>query len=273
MTPRDTALFWLDQGVATVPLVSRSKKPVVKWTPFKERLPTVDLINSWYQEPHNIALVCGWQNLTIIEFDLPESFAMWYTWQLEHCPNVLDTYRVMSSRGLHYYYYLREPVKLTSIKDAPFEIKGAGRLCTTPPSVHESGHIYTGLDDPANIKVVKPEQILNYSPYYPRFIFIPRPKYAPCSDTVLLESPIEVIKQNVSILSFFPAARKLDNRFYLANCPLHGHKSNFWIDTQLQLCGCYTGCNCGKAMDVIKLFSLMHDCDIRTAIIELERML
>ena len=270
MTPLDTSLFWLDQGIATVPLVYRSKKPLVPWTPFKTHLPSTEQIKLWYEDckSRNLALVTGWCNICVLDFDTPESYSAWYVWHLTHNPAILNTYRVLSNRGIHVYYYLAEPVKLVTLPGALFEIKGSGLLCTTPPSVHESGRAYTPLNDPTNIRVVTPEQILNYSPVVLEPLISPlqrRSKYAPID--VFTDNPIEAIKAGVPILSFFPNAQKIDERFYRYDCPFHGHKSNFWIDTQLNICGCFA--SCAPVMNVVQFYARLNEFDIKQSIKEL----
>lgn len=275
MSPKDTALFWLNQGVATVPLCYRSKKPLVQWTPYKTQLPTEAQIALWYDDnrPKNIALVSGWCGLTILDFDSVESWAMWHVLKLEHQPEILDTYRVSSNRGVHVYYYLSEPAKLNSIQSALYEVKCAGKLVTTPPSVHESGRVYTSKDDPNNIKRVTPEQILNYSPLYLAPVVYPlrRSKFAPQVDYGSNDLLPEILK--IPILQFFDGAEKMDDRFYRTHCPFHGHKNNFWIDTQLNICGCYAGCISKPSYDVVDFFQQLQNIDKKSAIQELKRLL
>src|SRR3990172_5506678 len=260
MTPLNTSLFWLDQGIATVPLLYRSKWPdgsalirsglwqikegKIKghWTPLKSKLPSTEQISLWYEDgkPRNLALVTGWCNICVLDFDTPESYSAFYVWHLIHNREILNTYRVLSNRGIHVYYYLSEPVKLATLPGALFEIKSSGCLVTAPPSIHESGRAYTPLNDPTNIRVVTPEQILNYSPVVFKpviFHFKSLSNYLPAEGFFVI--PIESIKAGVPILSFFPNAQKIDERFYRYDCPFHGHKSNFWIDTQLNIFGCF----------------------------------
>jgi hypothetical protein len=275
MSPKDAALFWLDQGIASVPLCYRSKKPLVQWTPYRTQLPTEAVIDLWYGDGRlkNIALITGWQNLVIIEFDVPENYAAWYIHNLTFNRDILDTYRVSSNRGIHVYYFLTEPVKLDSIQAALFEVKSSGKLVTTPPSVHESGRVYTSLDDPTNIKVVSPEDILNYSPLHFAPVVYPigwGSKYAPTynSSTDLLP---EILK--IPILRFFDYFEKTDDRFYKTHCPFHGHKNNFWIDTQLNICGCFAGCIGKPSLDVIDFYARLQNIDKKLAIQELKRLL
>jgi hypothetical protein len=294
MCPKDTALFWLSQGVASVPLCYRSKAPAGKsliksglwqikegeikghWTPLKTKLPTEKMIDIWFEDtrPYNLALVTGWSNICVLDFDAPESWACWYVWQLEYQPEILDSYRVQSSRGIHAYYYLSEPAKLNSIQGALYEIKTGGKLVTTPPSVHESGRVYTSLDDPNNIKRVTPEQILNYSPLYLAPVVYPlakRSKFAPQVDYGSNDLLPEILK--IPLLQFFDGAEKMDDRFYRTHCPFHGHKNNFWIDTQLNICGCYAGCIGKPSYDVIAFYSQLNDISNSDAIKELKRLL
>lgn len=272
MNPKQTALFWLNQGVATVPLCYRSKRPAVQWTPYKTKLPTPSQIELWYTDNwRNIAVICGWSGLLILDFDSPESYAAWVCWQLEHNPKVTETYRVSSNRGVHVYYWLAESVRLNSIQSALFEVKTAGRLCTTPPSIHESGKAYKSQDDPANIRTVKAEEILNYSPVHfePLIVWPTRSRFAPTSLNGE-SSLIEQIKSKIRILDFFPNARQLDNEghFWLGNCPLHGHKDNLWIDAKSGRAGCYAGCG---NFDVIELFARLNNISSREAIHELAK--
>lgn len=259
LNTKETALFWNDSGVATIPLVPRSKKPAVKWTPYRLRLPTSQEIDDWYQEPRNIALITGWQGLIILDFDNQADYSAWFVWQIERDPKVLDTFRVLSNRGIHLYYFFTESIKLTSIQGASFEIKSNGKLCTTAPSIHESGSLYQPLGDPTSIRVVSPEQILNYSPisFPPSHSSIqPVSKFAPLNPTNGNGS-IEAIKERLSILDLLPGARQVDNegRYWQSSCPLHGRSNNFWIDTKLGIGGCWAGCG---NFDVISLWAALN---------------
>lgn len=246
----DTALFWLNCGIAVVPLYPRSKVPAVAWGQYREHLPTQDMAREWFSQPRNLALVTGWQGLMVLDFDSPESYASFFVWHLEHDASLVDTYRVQSNRGIHLYYYLACPITAHSLPDAPFEIKTAGRLVAAAPSIHESGRRYTNLDDPANIRTVRPEQILTYAP-----VMLRQPRLTPSPLNPAPES-LEEIKHSVSILSFFDMPRKRSERFYVTDCPFHGHKNNFWLDTEKNIGGCWAGCG---NFDVIDLYAKLHN--------------
>lgn len=272
MDIKQIALFWLSCGVASVPVAYRSKKPLVAWGHFKTHLPTEQQINLWYDDnyPKNLALVCGWNGLCVLDFDSVENYAQWFCWQLMHNPKVTETYRVSTNRGVHVYFWLSEGVKLNSIQNALFEVKTGGKLCTTPPSIHESGKPYRSQDNPRNIKTVKAQDILNYSPLaiQPVEIVYPtRSRFAPSGG---MPDCVPDIKQKVKILSFFPNARKLDGEgnFWLSDCPFHGHKDNLWIDNRRNLAGCYAGCG---VFDVIAFYARLHKISNKEAVLLLSR--
>lgn len=298
----DAAKFWLDAGVATVPLYPRSKVPagqalirsglsVLKdgeikgtWTPLKTRLPNEEMINLWFEDgqPYNLAVVTGWSGLVVVDFDSVDEYAAWLCWQLMHNSKITETFKVSSSRGVHLYYFLSNPTekvisaylpedKRLGLSAAGYEVKYGGKLVTTAPSVHPSGKEYTILSDKI-LTIRSIQDVLTYSPValHAPIVWLPRSKFAPVDTD---KSSIETIKESVSLLAFFPTARKLDDHRYLADCPLHGHRANFWLDTSLGVCGCFAGCNGGKAMNVVQLFATMNNCDVKMAIRELMRMI
>jgi len=240
-------------------------------------LPSKAQIDLWYDDNplKNLALICGWNGLLVLDFDSVEAYACFMCWHLERDREILDTYRVSSNRGVHVYYYLSEPAKLNSIQGALYEIKCSGKLVTTPPSVHESGRVYTSLDDPTNIKVVTPEQILNYSPLYLAPVVYPlakQSKYAPTTQHNNGESIIELVKNGLSILEFVPTAQPLDGeqRYWRGDCPIHGRHNNFWVDKKSNVGGCYAGCG---TFDVISLWAKLNNITNSESVQELRRLL
>lgn len=295
----DAAKFWLEVGVASVPLYPRSKIPAgcalirsglsierdgeIKgtWTPLKTHLPNEQMINLWFQDgrSYNLAVVTGWSGLVVIDFDSIDEYAAWLCWQLMHNSKITETFKVSSSRGVHLYYFLSNPTekvisanlpenKKLGLSAAGYEVKYGGKLVTTAPSIHPSGKEYKILND--KILTIKSIQdVLTYSPVvlHAPTVWLPRSKFAPVD---LPANSVEAIKESVSLLSFFPTAHKLDDHHYLADCPLHGHQANFWIDTQLGRCGCFTGCMQG---DVIELYARLNNLDNAQAIRELARQI
>lgn len=242
----NTALFWYSQGISVIPLKYRSKKPIVKWKRYQEQLPTIDQLIKWFTGPkRNLALITG-NNLAVLDFDNPQQYAEWYCWQIEHNLTVTETYMVQSARGLHLYYWIQdnfEPVKSVE----PYEIKSHGRMINIPPSVHPSGIPYKAVNSPDKIKTISSiEQLLTFSP-----VKLQRPRANLNNPWRLLSDNKKQPIERVDLLALFPNARQTDDtgRYWLCSCPFHGHRSNFWLDTELNICGCYAGCTSSTGND------------------------
>lgn len=262
----DTALYWHSQNISTVPLYYRSKCPASKaliksglvgpdgratWLPLKQQLPTEQQIQQWFNgRKYNLALVTT-ENLVVLDFDTVKNFALWYCWQQENNPVVIDTYMVTTSRGLHLYYWVQEPFEKITVQHLPYEIRSHGSLTTAPPSVHQKGIPYRGIGNPAGIlPVERIEDILTFSllpqQKWTRQQFEPDP-WAIKSDTPL---------QKVNLLELFPNARQNKNdRYWLTDCPIHGHRNNFWLDTEFNICGCFAGCGTFLASEIANLLT------------------
>ena len=77
----ETAKFWKSWGIATIPIAYGSKQPKVKWLPYTEQLPTDSELQNWYGNTQsNIAIVTGWQDLCILDFDDEEKLMTWRMW-------------------------------------------------------------------------------------------------------------------------------------------------------------------------------------------------
>jgi len=72
----NTSLYWYSQGISVIPLIYRSKKPIVKWKRYQSELPTIDNLIQWFTGPkHNLALITT-DNLVVLDFDNPVEFGL-----------------------------------------------------------------------------------------------------------------------------------------------------------------------------------------------------
>lgn len=170
MNTFDTALMWRSLGIATIPILARSKSPAIdKWKPFQSRLPSEFELRAWFGRPgYNIAVVTGWQGLVIVDFD---SITAWEQFHSTR-PCVPHTYEVLTPRGRHLYFYCAESTQCVSLDD--IDIKAGGGYCLALPSIHPSGRAYTSIFHPDEIAYL--DSITDFIPEYQQAISRPPPQ-------------------------------------------------------------------------------------------------
>lgn len=149
-----TALHWQAMGIATIPIQARSKQPALpRWKPYQTELPTRAALTTWFHPglARNYAVVMGWQNLTVIDFDMAGAYEAWVTWAMAQGgiaeAIACHTYTVLTARGAHVYITTedrgRKVFDAGDVKQTGY-VLGAG-------STHPSGATYTALDAGAPI--------------------------------------------------------------------------------------------------------------------------
>lgn len=135
-----TALTWCSLGIATIPILARSKRPALDlWKPYQTRLPTEFELRAWFSNPgYNLAVITGWQGLVIVDWDDREKLKEWRV-STEIGRN-LGTYQVSTPRGVHLYFYCHEDTQCVKLDGV--DIKAGGGYCLAPPSIHPSGVPY-----------------------------------------------------------------------------------------------------------------------------------
>lgn len=271
-----TALNWVVQGFSVIPIMFKDKKPEssllpnFQWGVFQKRLPTTDELNWWFSSPRNIALVTGWNDLVVIDFDNQEVFDIW---NALYSPK---TFMVKTRRGVHVYLKIKEPCAPQHTEF--IDIKSAGGYVLIPPSIHPSGYEYQIFQNEPIMQVNKLDEVLS-DLFIPtksvqKTMSAPQPEAAidpwtrASNPITYTEDLIEKIRKQRTIEEFFPTAIKSGDHWMKTTCPFHNDKNpSFWIDTKRQICGCHV-CNI-KPMDVINLYSRLHSLDNRTAILSL----
>jgi hypothetical protein len=263
-------------GIAVIPLAPKTKKPLVRWRDYQHRLPTATELQRWFYPGHsrNVAVICGWRGLTVLDFDDTSAYEAWVVWcalQGGEARKVASaTYRVRTARGVHVYLFVANTPRCGKAEgQITADIKAVGGYVLVPPSIHPSGAAYTAMDDDAPILEIDDlSQVLPNAPDPPKPRPAPTVQVAAASNLWPL-TPVEQIKESVPILSFFPDAQQTGSHWYIARCPLHDdHDPSMWIDTGRGICGCYAGCT-PKPLDVIGLYARLHGLTNRDAIHEL----
>lgn len=269
------ALAWHARGIATIPLDYGVKQASIKWGRYQKNLPSEKELAIWFGgRPRNLAVITGWQGLTVIDFDSLDWYLLWN--DIYH----IDTYQVLTARGVHVYLFEDHPSRGVSLPGA-LDIKSAGGYVLAPPSKHPSGWIYQVLTDAPIARVesvydLLPDGLFDIKPDLPVITApadLPTPAADPWQRAINPRPHTSALEaaRATKILDILPGKAipsSQDGRWYLALCPFHDdHNPSFWIDTARGLCGCHT-CR-GKQMDVINLYARLRGIDNSLAITEL----
>lgn len=266
-----TAQTYKKIGIATIPLGIRSKRPDTGiigdgWRKYQSQLPTDDELKKWfYNGLRNIAIVTGWNNLVIVDFD---NLALYGVWKSIY-PHLDKTYKVETRRGYHAYFYIKNP-PLTGLKWEGIDVKAAGGYCLIPPSIHPTGHVYTPIQGPIqtvdHLSDVLPKSLLDKTPdINPAAFSQPRP-FTPFDQL----RPSDWIKRNVNIIDYFPSARRTSrDHWFAVRCPFHDdNRESGWINATINRYGCHSCIN--GSMDVIQFYCQLKGVDFTQAVRELK---
>ena len=282
-------------NIATIPVNLGEKTPALThWKQYQTQLPTEREILHWHAKTSNVGIVCGWRNLVVIDFDdldLTQTYGKWLLWAARHSrfsitQQVLrSAYKVRTARGIHVYVFTRqiEPNrKLTGL-----DIKARNGYVLGEGSIHPSGALYTALTPGLMIPTVNtlsevlPPAVLLTTELPPVVKSIVTPITASDDPWAYVDAPIitsnliDRIKGRLRLpdLIDLTGARRTGAHHYLLACPLHQDDNpSFWIDTHLDLCGCFAGCT-PKPLDVINLYARLYGLSNQEAIFTLARLL
>lgn len=280
MTILDNATSFIQSGIAVIPVHNRDKRPEFSllprddedkptWEPYKTTLPNTEQIRNWFTRRINYGVVCGWQNLVVLDFDQIAEYNKWLLWATRRGGITRfvanNAFRVSTSRGVH--VYVRLPHKEKNRKLPGIDIKGDGYVLG-PGSIHPSGAVYTALRDVLSIPVVSA-----LSDVLPATLLLAHTntEQTVAASTVAATawqprtgatkpgtSLVQKILVSFRIEDFFGDLRPTGKNWFVTQCPLHDdHNPSLWINTEKQICGCYAGCN-DKPMDAINLYARMH---------------
>jgi hypothetical protein len=268
-----TALSWHAAGVACIPILARQKTPALaSWMPYTERLPTARELRAWFHDTaYNIAVLTG-RGLVILDWDDTAAYGRWLD-SLDGRRALADTFAVLTSRGVHLYYWVDEETRC--VHGNGWDVKGHHGYCLTVPSIHPSGAHYRGGGDLSAINPLP--SIAAILPAYAARIeemertgALSRDPLAaamrvPSTD---IGKPIdfERIKATLPWSSMLSGLQHRYTRIH-ANCPLHpDDHASFVVYPD----GHYHCFGCGAhGRDQIDLYAAIHGLDIGAAIAEL----
>ena len=159
MNVLETAKHWLELGIATIQVPEKEKAAQMKWKKYQTELPSPKNIEQWFRQPANLAVVTGWNGLTVIDFDDNTVYQSWLRYGDENAWAAMVqkfTYQVQAAKGRHVYVRTPEANKSRALTKANgdrwgIDIKARGGYVLAPPSIHPSGVQY---------KVINPVEFL-----------------------------------------------------------------------------------------------------------------
>lgn len=288
----DIAREFLSMGIATIPLRHRGKEPEIamiggKWEQYKTQLPTEYELLRWLgSDWQNYGVVCGWDNLAVIDFDNADQYAVWLEYYDKYIVRIYELdqppYTVKSARGAHVYIRLYGDYQNQRRRGIDVKVHG---YVVGAGSIHPTGTEYQEIHPKKHFP-----QVFDLDTWLPVELF---PKIAPEASTGHLEALpmvfdnlsngtydpfaqatraadldlLSIVKSSVRIEHLFPQAVRTsaDGRWLACACPFHDDKKpSAWIDTRRQLFGCQV---CGfRPMDSVNLYARMHNMSDKEAV-------
>jgi len=264
-----TALFWLSQGAALVPIQPRSKYQVKSFGTYQNRIATAAKARSWFGgcSSANVGIICE-AELVCLDFDDWKAFEIWRAG-----PGAQLVTRIESTgRGAHVYLRTAEHVP-AGLAAEGVEIKAGGAVVMVAPSLHPSGQVYTVIADVPLARVgslaqlfsllskpnSQPVPIAQQSPaaeeawwtrtFADRGAADPAPAAAQTCSTISTEMLGSLVAQLKAALPVLPIARELvpdlrssdggRGRWWVGRCPFHPDRSpSLWVDAERGTWGC-----------------------------------
>jgi len=275
-----TVFWFVHYGFSVIPCHLGSKIPRIKWGVYKDRLPSDDELLRWFRVPSNGAVVTGTNNLVVIDFDDIGEYIRWSLWAGTANPiaqSVLrNAYKVRTSRGIH--VYTRSTANVGNLHVGKIDIKGRGGLVTLPGSVHPSGAIYTvyqegGFPIWGSLTEVLPketvdelERVQTVTPVREAGYEIDRNLTPSQVLDMSVSVDLAAVKRSHRIEDFLGEITWTGEHWGVTQCPFHeDNNPSFWVDTERQLCGCFSGCT-AKPLDVVNLFARINNISNQEAI-------
>jgi archaellum biogenesis ATPase FlaH len=130
------ALEYREAGLHPIALLPRSKRPLVPWKEFQDRMPTVEELQGWWAvcADANVGIILG-RGAFAVDVDGPEAVAALAAAGID----LGNGPKSITSRGFHMFYGGAAPDKIGLLTHV--DVRGVGYV-VAPPSVHESGHVY-----------------------------------------------------------------------------------------------------------------------------------
>lgn len=127
-------------GYNVLPAAPRSKVPLGNWKRWQsERIPRRDVERAFAGVNRNIFIITGSiSRLAVLDCDTDAALEEWR----RRLGDELTTAQVLTGKGHHFYWRLREGQVLKSQSGEGWDFRAEGGGVIAPPSIHESGRAY-----------------------------------------------------------------------------------------------------------------------------------
>lgn len=135
MNNLETALDAREKGIVSIPVLSGTKTPAVKWKEWQDMMPPIELQREWFRERCNIAIITT--GMVVFDCDDPTKADL----VIEKCGDTQHKLRTPSG-GLHLGYRKRKGVELANqvkVKGMGIDIRTDGGLELIPDSESPDG--------------------------------------------------------------------------------------------------------------------------------------
>lgn len=152
-TPLQDAKKLAAAGLNVLPAPVGGKAPSLDWRKF-QNIRTDDRLGNWFSgAPRNFWIVCG-RISRVVVLDCDSEVAIDY-WRRKLEPSAgedhpLDvTTAVQTRKGMHFYFAIDDDEHVASWsyhkEGTDFDVRAEGTGVIAPPSVHETGHVYSWI--------------------------------------------------------------------------------------------------------------------------------
>lgn len=143
---KQAALEYAARGFHVIPCRTKDKRPLVEWKDFQVNAPDLEMVDAWWSlwPDANIAVILG-NGRIAVDVDGAEGHDALKAAGIEFPP---DTPTSLTGRGVHYLLRGQADDRIGLLPKV--DIRGKG-IIVVPPSVHESGKVYTWLVPPTSL--------------------------------------------------------------------------------------------------------------------------
>ena len=143
MNIRDVAISLAQRGFCVFRLKERGKTPIGKWK--DQATNSLDEIEDWKAKGYNIGLACGPRSGVWV-LDVDDEDANIAILEKISLP---ATYTIKTGKGYHYYFKWVQGMPITNSHRCEIDkidVRGDGGYVVAEGSTHETGHVYTCID-------------------------------------------------------------------------------------------------------------------------------